>query len=140
MNKKPKRKTDRQKTIARLDVLFSGFIRKRAMQRVSGCERAKYVKGHKPTRDWKELDCAHRHSRRKLTVRWDERNAAGLCGGCHMYLDSHPEEQIEFFRNLLGEEEYEGLYIRANMTTKQSLMDYNLIEIYLKQKIKELEE
>jgi len=32
------------------------------------------------------------------------------------------------------------LYVLAEMTTKQSPIDYTLIEIYLKQKIKELEE
>jgi len=135
MIKKPKRKkTDRQKQVKRLDVLFSELIRKRAMERAGGCERCET-----PKLSYKELDTAHFHSRKKHTVRWDERNAAGLCGGCHWYLDSHIDAKEKFARNLLGDE-YERLYILAEMTTKQSPIDYKLVELYLKQKIKELEE
>ena len=134
MIKKPKRKTDRQKTEDRLDALFSELIRKRAMERVGGCERCGTSK-----RTYKELQAMHFHSRRKHTVRWDIRNSAGGCGGCHLYLDSHIDAKQEFARKLLGDEEYERLYVLAEMTTKQSPIDYNLIGIYLKQKIKELE-
>lgn len=118
----------------RLDNLFSEYIRKRAMQRVGGCERC-----HSQKTSYKDLQTMHFHSRKKHTVRWDERDAAGGCGGCHLYLDSHPQEKIDFFRNLLGELEYDKLYIIANMTTKQSPIDYNLLEIYFKQLLKELE-
>ena len=135
MIKKPKRKTDRQKTEDRLDALFREFIRMRAMARVGGCERC----GAMPP-GYKGLQTAHFHSRRKHTVRWDIRNSVGLCGGCHMYLDSHIDAKQEFAKKLLGDEEYERLYILAEMTTKPSPIDYNLIGIYLKQKIKELEE
>lgn len=133
MIKKPKRKTDRQKAEDRLDALYSEYIRKRAMQRVGGCERC-----GTPKRTHTELQTMHFHSRRKHTVRWDIRNSAGGCGGCHMYLDSHIDAKQEFARKLLGDEEYERLYILAEMTTKQSPIDYNLIGIYLKQKIQEL--
>ena len=126
------KKTDRQKQIKRLDTLFSEYIRKRAMKRVGGCERCLT-----PKKTYKELQTAHFHSRRKYTVRWDERNAVGLCGGCHMYLDSHIDAKQEFARKLLGEE-YEKLYILAEMTTKQSAIDYSLLEIYLKQLLEEV--
>ena len=114
----------------KLDNLFSEYIRKRAMQRVDGCERC-----HASKMSYKDLQTAHFHSRKKLTTRWHELNSVGLCGGCHMYLDSHPQEKIDFFKELLGEE-YDKLYILANMTTKQSPIDYNLLEIYFKQLLK----
>ncbi len=136
MIKKPKhKKTDKQKMVDRLDVLFSEFIRKRAMKRVGGCERC-----HAQKASYKELQAMHFHSRRKHTVRWDERNSAGGCGGCHMYLDSHIDAKKEFAQKLLGYWEWEQVYVLAEMTTKQSPIDYTLIEIYLKQKIKELEQ
>ena len=127
-------KTDRKKAEKRLDELFSRYIRKRAMKRTGGCERC-----HAQKRNYKELQTAHFQSRRKHTVRWDERNAVGLCGGCHLYIDSHPQEKIDFFRKGLGEEDYRNLYINANMTTKQSPIDYALLEIYLKQLLKEVQ-
>lgn len=98
------------------------------MKRAGGCERC-----GTPKRDYKELQTAHFHSRRKYTVRWDERNSVGLCGGCHLYLDSHIDAKKEFARQLLGDQEYEALYIRAEMTSRQSPIDYGLVEIYLRQ-------
>ena len=128
--------TTRQKTIKRLDKLFSEYIRKRAMKLVKGCQRCKAKKD-----SWKELDCAHYHSRRKYSIRWHEGNACGLCGGCHFYVDSYPQEKIDFFKELLGEKEINNLNMRAEyLITHKDPIDYNLIEIYLKQKIKELEE
>jgi len=135
MIKKPKHKSDRQKIEDRLDILYRDYIRMRAMKRVGGCERC-----HTPKLNYKDLQTCHIHSRRKHTVRWDIRNAFGGCGGCHMYLDSHIDAKKEFARRLLGEEEYERLFILAEMTTRQSPIDHKLIEIYLKQKIKELEQ
>lgn len=142
--KERKTKTDRQKAEVRCDDLYSEYIRKRAMMFVGGCQRC-----HSPRFDiqkdngsifpaWKQLDCGHCHGRGKHTVRWDPRNAAGICGGCHKYIDAQIIAKEELFRRLLGEEEYERLYVLAEMTTKSSPIDYNLIELYLKQLLKEV--
>ena len=125
-------KTERQKIVKKLDKLFSELVRKRAIKLVGGCQRCKT-----PKRSWKELDCAHYHSRRKYSVRWHELNASGLCGGCHFYLDSHPQEKIDFFRELL-DGDFGKLNLEAEILSSYSTSDYKLIEIYLKQKIKEL--
>ncbi len=127
------RKTDRQKWEAKLDGLFRELIRRRAIIRVGGCERC-----GTPKKDYKELQTAHLHSCRNHTTRWDPRNGVGLCGGCHMYLDSHIDAKVEFARKLLGDD-YDRLYVLANMTSKQSPIDYKLTEIYLRARIKELE-
>ena len=102
------------------------------MQRVGGCERCKALR-----QSHKELQAAHFHSRRKHTTRWDIRNSVGLCGGCHQYLDSNKEAKIAFEIECLGEEEYERLYVLAEMTTKTSPVDYNLTELYLKELLKQ---
>lgn len=127
-------RTERQRNEDRLDALYREYIRKRAMLRVGGCERCGM-----PRRSYKELDTAHCHGRNKRTVRWDERNGAGICGGCHRYIDSQITAKEELFRKLLGDVQYEMLYVAAEMTTRQSPIDYKLNELYLKQKIKELE-
>lgn len=137
-------KTDRQRQEKRLDDLFSIYIRKRAMQRVGGCERCSTLKYDIQKDDgsiypaWKQLQAAHCHGRGKHTLRWDIRNGAGLCGGCHKHIDAQITAKEELFRRLLGEEECERLYILAEMNTKQAPIDYTLVEIYLKEKIKEL--
>ena len=130
---KRKQKTDQQKWNARLDALASEYIRRRAMQRIGGCERC-----HQGIVSWNDLQWAHYRSRNKHSVRWDESNAVGLCGGCHTHLDRNPNEKVEFFRTLLGQEEFAHINLRAEATMRSATTDYKAIEIYLNQKINEL--
>ena len=109
----------------KLDTLFSTFIRKRAIQRVGGCER---VETYQTT--YKQLNCAHMFSSRHHSVRWDEDNAAGLCAGCHRYLDDNAYEKVEWFTRHLGEEKFDLLRARASLIYKP---DREAIEIYLKE-------
>ena len=114
-----------------LDRLFSEFVRRRAIQRVNGCERCLQGKT-----SYKQLQTAHFISRRHKSVRWNEDNAVGICFGCHQYLDSHAVEKVEFFRNLLGERDFDLL--RARTRTPARFIDREAIGIYLKMKVKEL--
>jgi len=132
-------KTERQRAIKKLDTLFSEYIRKRAWKRCGSCERAKYIRDHAPVIRWQDLDCAHLHSRRKYSTRWDERNAIGLCSGCHFYIDSNGEDKNNLFKDIIGERDFELLKITAEMISKNSPADFKLLEIYFKQKIKEFE-
>jgi len=113
-----------------LDTLFSEFIRKRAMKRTGGCERCLT-----PKTDYKQLQCAHFHGRSKKSVRWDEDNAVGLCCGCHLYLDSHPLDKVEWFKSLLGEERFDLLNSRMRNMEKP---DKKLLTIYFNNKLEEL--
>ena len=94
-----------------LDTMFSEVIRRRALFRVGGCERCL-----SPKASWRELQCSHHHGRSSKCVRWDVDNAAGLCAGCHMYLEHHPLEHVEFFRSYLGSEAYDLLSARSRVT------------------------
>jgi hypothetical protein len=127
------KKTDRQKQEVLLDELWSEYIRRLAMKLVGGCQKCKTLKG-----SYKELDAAHFHVRGNHTTRWDIRNGVGLCWACHMHLDHHEEAKIEFEKRILGEEEYESLYILANLTTKQAPVDLKLKEIELRELLKEV--
>ena len=132
--KKRSEKTEMQQTIDRLDDLWSELIRKRALLRKDhGCEKCTRWK-----EKWQYLQAAHNFTRSNRTTQWDPRNGAGLCGGCHSYLDRHPDVKEEFFRKLIGDDEYEMLYILTNMTTKQAPVDYKATEIALRYEIKEL--
>lgn len=138
------RKTDKQKQEALLDQLYRDYIRMRAMKRVGGCERCLTPK-YDIRKDngsiylaWKQLQAAHLHTRGGHTTRWDIRNGVGLCGGCHLYIDAHEQEKIDFEIKILGLEEYESLYLLAHMTTKQSPVDLKLTEIVLRELLKEV--
>ena len=115
------------------------------MVRCGGCERCKALKFDITKEDgnifpaWKTLQWAHYRGRNKHTVRWDESDAAGLCGGCHTQLDRNPQEKVEFFRALLGQEEFDRINLRAEVTMRRATTDYKVIEIYLRVKINEIE-
>ena len=129
-----------------LDDLFSERIRKRAMQRVHGCERKEcphqwkedIVKDNgKIFPAWKQLQCSHFIGRARKAVRWDEDNAAGICAGCHMYFTAHPLEHVKWFTDYLGEEAVDLLLARNRIREKP---DIEAITLYLKAQIKELDE
>ena len=124
-----------KKERSKLSDLWSEYIRKRAMYRVHACERCLHWK-----ESWKELQAAHCFTRGSRTTQFDIRNGAGLCGACHMYIDSHEDAKFELFRKLIGDShEFEMLYAIANMTSKQSPVDYKMTEIYLKNSTKRLD-
>lgn len=125
--------------IDKLDKLFSEYIRKRAIKEAGGCERCLNPKydiekenGIFPA--WKQLQCSHFKGRARKSVRYDEDNAAGLCGGCHMYLTAHPDEHEAWFKERLGEEKFDLLICRSSRPQK---VDKDLIYLYFKQKIED---
>ncbi len=114
-----------------LDKLYSIYIRMRAIFRVGGCERCLT-----PKLSWKQLQCSHFFGRARRSVRWDEENAVGLCGACHMYFTANPLEHTEWFKKHLGEEKFDLLNSRMRQTHPKP--DQNLLLIYYQVKIKEM--
>lgn len=124
-----------------LDTSYREFIRKRAIQRVGGCERC-----HRPKYDmekedgsilpaWKQLDTAHFIPRGNYHIRWDEDNAAGLCGGCHRAIDDDFSKKQEFVTRHLGDR-YELLQGRQHV---QGKVDRTAIYLDLRDKLGRLE-
>ena len=116
--------------VIKIDALFSQYIRKRALNRVNGCERC--LQGKTST---KKLHCAHMFPRRKYSVRWDIDNACGLCPGCHRFLDDNALDKVRFFVALLGQETFDLLEARST----QGQHDIGAITLYLQSKLKEIE-
>jgi hypothetical protein len=134
--KAEKQRSPHQKQVDRLDDLWSEYIRKRAMYRVQACERC-----HHPKLDWHDLQAAHCFGRGQWETRWDIQNGAGLCGGCHRYIDRNPDAKFALFRDLIGDpKDFEMLFVRANISTKRSPTDYAAIEIGLKALLRQLDE
>jgi len=110
-----------------LDIVFSEFIRKRAMVRVGGCERCL----HKKT-EYKRLQCSHFHGRSRRSVRWDEDNAVGLCPACHLYFTAQPIEHTQWFEHHLGGPGFIMLQARMRNIGKP---DVHTLTIYYKAQI-----
>lgn len=137
-------KTDRKRQEARLDEVCSEYVRKRAIMLVGGCQRCHSLRFDIQKDNgsilpaWKQLDWAHLFGRGH-TVRWDVSATAGLCGGCHIYIDTHHVAKEQFIRQLLGDHDCDRLYVLSQMSSKQSPVDYKMTEIYLKTLIKQLD-
>lgn len=132
-----RQKTDRQKIEAILDALYREFIRRRAIRLVGSCQVPGCITRGR-CRTYHGLEAVHLHGRGRHTVRWDSRNGVGLCHDHHRYLDTHPIEKQEFFKKLLGEDEYWKLFQLANMTTKTAPVDYEKVETQLRKLLKEV--
>lgn len=114
-----------------LDKLVSEYVRRRAMQRVGGCERCEAKKT-----DYKDLQWAHLWSRWHKSIRWNEDAAAGLCGGCHMLIDRDPEMKLALRVKLLGENRSVIMAMAATTPGKPDVAGETL---YFKEKIKSLD-
>jgi len=100
----------------------------------NGCQKCKAWKS-----SYKDLDAHHCFTRNNRTTRWDIRNGAGLCYGCHYFVGHNEDANLELFRELIGSQELQMLYVLTNMTTKQAPVDRKATEIALKMMIKELD-
>lgn len=104
---KPKRRSATGIKRDSADIMFSRMIRERSGYQCQRCGAQ-----HEPNSSG--LHCAHMFSRRIKATRLDPKNAAALCFGCHQYLDSHPNEKLAFFRELLGTVDFDALEARAH--------------------------
>ena len=85
----------RKKIIAKLDKIFSEFIRLRYADNNGNAECVTCGK----IDNWKKLQCGHFQSRKHYSTRWHEDNCQVQCSGCNVFKYG---EQYKF-----------GLYLNA---------------------------
>jgi len=77
----------RQKLIAKLDKVFSEYVRRRdAINSYVRCCTCK-TPNH-----WKNMHCGHYKSRKHLSTRWSEQNTGPQCVTCNIYGDGKEKE------------------------------------------------
>jgi hypothetical protein len=104
MPKKTKRKPTRKQVIAKLDKIFSKYIRLRDSElgwgRCITCnELTQTSKGH----------CGHFITRGKMNLRWDERNAHLQCCGCNTYRSGEQAKYLIALEGRYGREVVDDL-------------------------------
>lgn len=72
-----------------------------------------YPQGHR-----KGLQHSHIWGRRRHSVRWFPDNGAALCTGHHSFVSANPTEHKAFALQLLGQERYDALLLKANVVRK----------------------
>lgn len=99
------------------DKMFSRYIRLRDGKCVRCGRRGEKNKNGDPI---KGLQCSHYFGRGKESTRFDELNCDSLCFGCHQYWGSTDREAYREFKiKQLGQNEFDKLILRANMTQKK---------------------
>ena len=105
MPKKPTRKT----LIAKLDKVFSEYIRLRyAKNDIATCVTCG-KKDH-----WKKLQAGHFMSRKHYATRWDEDNVEVQCSACNVF--RYGEQYL--FAKYLGTEKADMLLAKSRQTIK----------------------
>jgi hypothetical protein len=87
------------------------------------------------------LQTAHFITRSNYAVRWDLDNIWLLCSGCHLMRRNSwhkdPASASEWVRNVLGEDRYNNLRMRASTVGQK--IDKNTVLLYLKQEKRRIE-
>lgn len=125
MPKQPSRKT----LVAKLDAVFSEYIRRRyAKNDIAQCVTCG-KKDH-----WKNLQAGHFISRKHYATRWNEENVQVQCVACNVY--RYGEQYL--FGVYLGEEKSQELLQLSREVVKFSNIDLEIKINYFRRKIDEL--
>ena len=117
----------RKKLIARLDKVFSQWIRQK------DADHRGYVECWTCGKvlHWSRVDAGHFQSRAKFSTRWDEMNVKCQCKGCNGFRSG---EQFKFARKLdavYGEGTAEEIERISNQTRKYSVEELEaLVDVY----------
>lgn len=131
---KPKRrkKSDRTKAKEYADSWFSLFIRKRDGRCVT-CKR-------KPPDVI--LECSHLYGKGSSSdlVRWDVRNAATQCKGCHFHHHTSTNKPLtDYIFGRLGQDEMDELWLRSKTVSKFSADTIKAFGDSFRARVKEME-
>lgn len=115
--KQPNRSTLEKK----LDKIVSEMVRERDNWTCQRCHTRYTPKNN-------ALHCSHYYSRRYRGTRWDMNNLIALCYGCHKMVEGDKQGwYTDYMRELLGDEVFEMLRIKAYAVTKFSVQDLELM-------------
>lgn len=75
------KKTDRQKLIAKLDTVFSEWVRLRDSDKNGICKCITCG----DFKHWRDIDCGHFITRDNMGTRWEEENCHAQCAHCNRF-------------------------------------------------------
>lgn len=133
--KKKKTLPTRKALIAKLDRTFSRYIR---LRDTHGGEYFRCISCGK-IKPKEKADCGHFFSRRRLSVRWDEKNCHSECAACNRFDSEHLLYYRENLIKKIGQKEFEALEVRANQTSKISDFEIDALNTHYKNLIRLLE-
>lgn len=126
-------KTDKGKAIAKLDKVFSLYIRQRDFE--NGYFKCISCGQIKP---FEQADCGHYINRQHMATRYDEKNCNSQCRKCNRFEESASQGYRRGLIDKYGEKAVTLLEIKKFNTCHLSLPEIEILTKYYKNKIKEL--
>lgn len=121
MKKKAKTKS-KKKLVEQLDRLYSKYIRLKEAK--DGWNTCFTCGAHYPV---EKLQCGHYHSRRIMSLRWDDLNCHPQCVSCNMFKEGNkPIYAIKLIEKY-GEDILEHLFKRSNKTVSLTNQDLEIM-------------
>lgn len=121
--KKRRKKNELRAIKARLDKLFSLYIRLRDGYTCKVCG----------SRD--RPQCGHIFSRVSLSTRWDDSNAVCQCASCNMRHEFDPYPLNNWYITQYGKEKWDDLYRQWHKVRQWKLWELEELEAKLKEKL-----
>jgi hypothetical protein len=130
-------KTTTAKLKAKLDKLFSEYIRKRDSDHRGLCKCISC--GKEAPAFGGSMHAGHLFSRRFLSIRYDPKNVNSQCSYCNTFLNGNQIKAARGVERKWGKGTVDDLESRMHITTKLSRVDYEEAIENIRQKIKELD-
>ena len=128
-SKAPKYKT----LVAKLDIVFAKWIKKRDSGyinegfRCMACNQIKLLD---------QFNASHYHSRRYMSIRWDEKNVHGCCIRCNKWLAGNIPEYTKGLIEKYGEGIIQELEIKKMQIRKYSTFELQILIKHYEDKLK----
>ena len=129
--KKPKRKTDRQKQVRRMDDKFAVLIKLRDRLICQRCGSQAFItdNGKIP----QGLDNSHWIGRKYYNTRWHYMNCHTNCVGCHFHFHQNPREYENWMYDKYGQGAVDLLRLKSKQIFKD---DLTFIELWIDGELK----
>lgn len=124
-------KSDRSKAIAKLDKVFSLYIRQRDAQ--NGYFKCISCGQFKPL---EQADCGHYINRQHIATRFDEVNCNAQCRKCNRFEEGNMQGYRKGLIEKYGEKAVELLEIKKGNICKLSVPEIEILTKYYKDKLK----
>jgi hypothetical protein len=138
-SKKTKRKTKKsplRSLTAKLDRVFSEFIRRRDADRYGYVECCTCT----TKKHWKNMHAGHFVGREARNTRWEEQNVHGQCPGCNTFHEGRKPEYTIFLINKYGPDIIERLVLAGKQVKKWSPIELEDLIHYYQEGIKHFAE
>ena len=129
-------KTTTSKLKAKLDKLFSEYIRKRDSDYKGNCLCISC--GKEAPAFGGSIHAGHLFSRRYLSIRYDEKNVNSQCSYCNTFLNGNQIKAARGVEKKWGSGTVADLENRMHITTKLNRVDYEEAIDNIKEKIRDM--